>query len=101
EEPDVRVTFDDVLELRPSTSRVTSLESSEATRSNPPLGNGVRHCGQTFPDSSGTTTAAHVGQDRMLGTPAWVSNYMTSPVILAERPDGPTGYPQPVAVSTA
>jgi hypothetical protein len=31
-------------------------------------GSGVRHFGQSSPASCGTMTAAHVGQERMLGT---------------------------------
>lgn len=31
-------------------------------------GSGVRHCGQNSPASCGTMTAAHVGQEMMLGT---------------------------------
>ena len=43
----------------------------------PAFGRGVRHCGQTSPDSSGTTMAAQLGQEMMLDTELG-GNYMTS-----------------------
>jgi hypothetical protein len=49
-----------------SEGRVISASASLVRTSSP--GKGVRHCGQTSPASFGTTTAAQLGQERMLDT---------------------------------
>ena len=41
-------------------------------------GSGVRHFGQTSPASSGTTTVAQAGHEKVAGTGRFGGNYMTS-----------------------
>lgn len=79
---------------RPGADGARRVSSPSAILVNTPaFGSGVRHCGQTSPDSLGTTMAAQLGQEMMLDTELG-GNYMTSGLLyFAESFHDPVGHP--------